>query len=54
MTKQEAKPDRFFEETGLGAVVLLSIMFLSPWVLLGGLALLGIAKLVSNWRARTE
>jgi len=54
MTQQETKPAPFFEETWLGAVVMLSIMFLSSGVLIGGLALLGIAKLVSHWRARTE
>jgi len=39
---------------GIGAVVLLSIMFLSLPLLAGGLALIGIAKLVSRWRTRTE
>lgn len=54
MTQQDARPARFFEETGIGAVVLLSIMFLSPSILVGGLALIGIAKLVSRWRTRTQ
>ncbi len=54
MTKQEAKPAGYFEETAIGAVVLLSIMFLSPSILIGGLALIGLAKLVSHWRTRTE
>ena len=54
MTQQETKPAAFFEETWLGAVVMLSIMFLSPSILIGGLALIGLAKLVSRWRTRTE
>jgi hypothetical protein len=54
MTQQESKPAEFFEETTIGAVVMLSLMFLSPTILLGGLALIGAAKLVSRWRARTE
>ena len=53
MTKQESKPAPFFEETWLGAVVMLSILFLSPSILLGGLALIGIAGIVSRLRART-
>lgn len=52
MTQQEPKP--YFEETAIGAVVLLSIMFLSLPLLIGGLALIGIARLVSRWRTRTE
>lgn len=54
MTKQESRPAELFEETGIGAVVMLSIMFLSPTLLIGGLALVGIAKLVSRRWARTE
>jgi hypothetical protein len=54
MTQQESRPAGFFEETAIGAVVMLSLMFLSPTLLIGGLALIGLAKLVSHWRARTE
>ena len=39
-------------ETAAGAVVLLSIQFLSLPLLAGGLALIGIWKLVSRLRAR--
>lgn len=42
----------YFEETALGAVVLLGLQFLSLPVLVGGLALLGIARLVSRARAK--
>ncbi len=54
MTKQEAKPAEYFAETAIGAVVLLSIQFLSLPILIGGLALIGIAKLVSRLRTRSE
>jgi hypothetical protein len=53
MTQQESKPAESFAETAVGAVVLLSIMFVSLPLLAGGLALIGIAKLVSHWRTRT-
>jgi hypothetical protein len=53
MTKQEPKPAEYFAETSIGAVVLLSIMFLSQAILVGGLGLIGIAKLFSRWRSRT-
>jgi cell division septation protein DedD len=48
---QEAKPAKYFAETAIGAVVLVAIQFLSLPVLVGGLALIGIAKLVSSLRA---
>lgn len=47
---RESKPARYFAETAIGAVVLVAIQFLSIPVLLGGLALIGIAKLVSSSR----
>jgi len=50
MTPQESKPAGYFAETAIGAVVLLSIQFLSLPLLIGGLALIGLAKLVSRWR----
>ena len=40
----------YFAETAVGAVVLLAIQFLSLPILLGGLALIGLARLVSKWR----
>ncbi|HEX7183135.1 MAG TPA: hypothetical protein VF756_14940 [Thermoanaerobaculia bacterium] len=48
---RESKPADYFAETAIGAVVLLAIQFLSLPILVGGLALIGIAKLVSNLRA---
>jgi hypothetical protein len=47
----EARTDGYFAETAVGAVVLLSIQFLSLPVLIGGLALIRLVKLVSRWRA---
>jgi hypothetical protein len=47
---QEARS--YFAETAAGAVVLLSIQFLSLPLLIGGLSLIGLAKLVSRWRTR--
>jgi hypothetical protein len=47
---QESKPPKYFAETAIGAVVLVAIQFLSIPVLVGGLALIGIAKLVSSLR----
>jgi hypothetical protein len=41
-----------FAETAVGAVVLLSIQFLSLPLLVGGLALIGAVKLVSRLRAQ--
>ena len=41
----------YFEETTLGAVVLIALQFLALPVLVGGLALLGIARLVARARA---
>lgn len=47
---QDSKPARYFAETAIGAVVLLAIQFLSLPILAGGLALIGIVKLVSSLR----
>ena len=41
-------PKDYFAETAVGAVVLLSIQFLSLPLLVGGLAVIGIAKLVAR------
>jgi len=41
----------YFAETAVGAVILLSIQFLSLPMLIGGLALLGIVRLVRKARA---
>ncbi len=46
MTRDASKD--YFAETAVGAVVLLSIQFLSLPLLVGGLALIGIAKLVAR------
>jgi hypothetical protein len=55
MSTQESKPAGYFAETAIGAVVLLAIQFLSLPLLVGGLTLIGIAKLVSASRApKTE
>jgi hypothetical protein len=54
MTTQESKPAGYFAETAIGAVVLLSIQFLSLPLLIGGLGLIGVAKLVSSVRSRTS
>ena len=48
----QSRPDGYFAETAVGAVVLLAIQFLSLPVLVGGLALIGIAKLC--FRLRTS
>ncbi len=48
--RQSSRPDGYFAETAIGAVVLLSIQFLSLPVLIGGLALIGVVKLVSRLR----
>jgi hypothetical protein len=50
MTRELERP-QYFAETTAGAVVLLAVQFLSLPVLFGGLALLGIVKLVARWRA---
>ena len=50
MTRELKRTD-FFAETAIGAVVLVAIQFLSLPILAGGLALIGIAKLVSRWRS---
>ena len=47
---QASQPSKYFAETAIGAVVLLAIQFLSLPVLVGGLALIGIVKLVSSFR----
>jgi hypothetical protein len=45
-------PDRtgYFAETAAGAVVLTSLQFLSLPILIGGLALIGAAKMISRHR----
>lgn len=48
---RESQPPKYFAETAIGAVVLVAIQFLSVPVLVGGLALIGIVKLVSSLRA---
>ena len=47
---QEPQPAKYFAETAIGAVVLVAIQFLSVPLLVGGLALIGIVKLVSSLR----
>lgn len=48
---QDSKPAKpFFAETAIGAVVLVALQFLSLPILAGGLALIGIVKLVSTLR----
>lgn len=47
---RDSKPADYFAETAVGAVVLLAIQFLSLPILVGGLALIGVAKLVSRLR----
>lgn len=44
----DSQSSRYFAETAVGAVVLLSLQFLSLPLLVGGLALIGIARLVSH------
>ncbi|HEV8581807.1 MAG TPA: hypothetical protein VGX68_22285 [Thermoanaerobaculia bacterium] len=51
MSTQSSKPSKYFAETAVGAVVLVSLQFLSLSLLVGGLLLIGIAKLVSAPRA---
>ena len=48
LTNDRREP--YFAETAIGAVVLLSLQFLSLPILVGGLALIGAVKLVSRWR----
>lgn len=50
MIKPESKPAEYFAETAVGAVVLLSLQFLSLPILVGGLALIGAWKIVSSLR----
>jgi hypothetical protein len=45
-----SKPAGYFAETALGAVVLVAFQFLSLPVLVGGLVLIGAAKLFSASR----
>lgn len=45
----------YFAETAIGAVVLLAIQFLSLPILIGGLALIGVARFILRSRtANTE
>lgn len=48
--RQPSRPDGYFAETAVGAVVLVAIQFLSLPVLIGGLALIGILKVLSRSR----
>jgi hypothetical protein len=50
MTQQESKPAEYFAETAVGAVVLLSLQFLSLPLLVIGLGLIGIWKIFSSLR----
>jgi hypothetical protein len=50
MTRDLDQP-KYFAETAIGAVVLIAIQFLSLPALLGGLALIGLAKLAVRWRS---
>ena len=50
MTQPESKPAGYFAETAVGAVVLLSLQFLSLPLLVVGLALIGIWKIFSSLR----
>jgi hypothetical protein len=52
--KQPRQPAGDFAETAVGAVVLLSIQFLSLPLLIGGLALIGPVKLVSRYHHRAQ
>lgn len=47
ISKTSTKPS-YFAETAVGAVLLLALQFLSLPILVGGLALIGLAKLVST------
>lgn len=48
--RRPSQPAPYFAETAVGAVVLLAIQFLSVPILVGGLALIGLAKLASRLR----
>ncbi|HWM89287.1 MAG TPA: hypothetical protein VN493_00820 [Thermoanaerobaculia bacterium] len=49
------RKEQYFAETAIGAVVLIAVQFLSLPILIGGLALIGIARLLFRSRtARTE
>lgn len=50
MTRDSKPAESFFEETAIGAVVLVALQFLSLPILAGGLALIGIVKLFSALR----
>jgi hypothetical protein len=47
---QRSQPAGYFAETAIGAVVLVAFQFLSLPVLVGGLALIGMLKLLSRSR----
>ncbi|HKI05496.1 MAG TPA: hypothetical protein VKK31_26175 [Thermoanaerobaculia bacterium] len=48
--RPQSRPAGYFAETAVGAVVLVSIQFLSLPLLVGGLALIGIVKFFSRLR----
>jgi hypothetical protein len=52
--EQRSQPADYFAETAIGAVVLVAIQFLSLPVLVGGLALIGIAKLLFRSRSASK
>lgn len=54
MTQPEPKPAKYFAETAVGAVALLSLQFLSLPILVGGLALIGMWKIVSSLRTAAK
>ena len=54
MTLPDSRPAKYFAETAVGAVVLLSLQFLSLPILVGGLALIGVWKIVSSFRSTTK
>ena len=51
MTRGGPGPPTYFAETAIGAVVLIALQFLSLPILVGGLALIGLAKLISSSRS---
>jgi hypothetical protein len=54
MTQTESKPAKYFAETAVGAVVLLSLQFLSLPILVGGLVLIGVWKIFSSFRTASK
>ena len=48
MVQDGFKPPTYFAETAIGTVVLVALQLLSLPILVGGLALIGLAKLVSS------